>query len=292
MGREWRKQLVQAVVTGVLIAAPFLYRNYVLSGYLIYPVAATGWFEPDWKIPPADVAFEAAYIKKYARLTYAQMSVPTEDEEVVAMEFVNRPVGRWFPEWYGSLEARWKAILAVNLFLVFPLSASLIRRERHTAIWQFAILFNALAWFFTAPDPRFAAGILYLGCAATVAFFAQPLLGRLNPRGFAVAGMAVGIVFVLTMGYVAYKSIRNEGWQANNLTYPAALEVADGEKLLVGKMEVTLVRYGKCYNAPLPCTLVIEEGLTPRGNRLQDGFRIEKRQEAPSRDKLSPLIEQ
>lgn len=30
---------------------PHLIRNFILSGYLIYPVASSGWFNVDWKIP-------------------------------------------------------------------------------------------------------------------------------------------------------------------------------------------------------------------------------------------------
>ncbi len=271
MRNAMRKQLAQAAVIGLLIIAPFLYRNYVLSGYLVYPILETGLFEPDWKMPVAAVRAEEQHIRKYAHLAFPPEGVPAVEDDIVP-EFTSRPFGAWLPQWFSGLEHRWKAILICNVLLLIPLPASIARRAWHEAAWQFAILANALAWFLTTPDPKYAAGILFTGCAATAAFFLKGLF-PLWKTGFSAVAVSVFALLILLMGYVGYKSVRHEGLPVNNLLYPAPLAVAGVERRPLGSFEVGVPMDGKCYNAPLPCTLVIKKGLMPRGTRPQDGFR-------------------
>jgi len=58
MGLLWRRPArAMAVATlGGLCLAPFLYRNYVLSGYLVYPLYQLDLFNVDWKVAPEILA--------------------------------------------------------------------------------------------------------------------------------------------------------------------------------------------------------------------------------------------
>ena len=53
------------LLTGCVVIAPFLIRNYYLSGYLIYPFPAIDLFDVPWKIPQGVALYDAREIAVY-----------------------------------------------------------------------------------------------------------------------------------------------------------------------------------------------------------------------------------
>ena len=54
--KEWKKIGIY-LLCGCVVLAPWLVRNVLISGWLIYPFAAIDLFSVDWKIP-------ASYLQK------------------------------------------------------------------------------------------------------------------------------------------------------------------------------------------------------------------------------------
>ena len=57
---------------GLLICIPFLSRNIILSGYLIFPFPPIDIFSVDWKVPMEVVVGEIANVKGWARVPYTK----------------------------------------------------------------------------------------------------------------------------------------------------------------------------------------------------------------------------
>jgi hypothetical protein len=50
-GHSWLKKLLIISAIAAMVFVPYFIRNYILSGYLVYPYASINIFNPDWKIP-------------------------------------------------------------------------------------------------------------------------------------------------------------------------------------------------------------------------------------------------
>ena len=184
-GRKAWKVLAALFLLAALVAAPFLLRNVLLSGWLIYPFAGLDLFTVDWKIPKGELLYDAKEIAAYGR-GYHSASM------------ADGPFLLWVRDWFHqqtiSLRLLWVADLC-GLLLTVPALCKwliLLRHERvfgkkklrpHgifplNARWQTgyadfllieAVLYASfLFWFLTAPLLRYGYAYVYLPAALMV----------------------------------------------------------------------------------------------------------------------------
>lgn len=60
-----KKNILMYIILGFVTVLPWLIRNIIISGYLIYPFPAIDIFNVDWKIPKEDAIFDAYEIKAW-----------------------------------------------------------------------------------------------------------------------------------------------------------------------------------------------------------------------------------
>ncbi|MBQ9991295.1 MAG: hypothetical protein IJP31_10220 [Lachnospiraceae bacterium] len=90
--RERRyREIAIYLVLGIVAVFPYLARNVILSGWLVYPFAGLDLFSVDWKIPIGEVQYDAEEIKVYAK---GMTDVLLKDT----------PIRVWLPEWFGGLK--------------------------------------------------------------------------------------------------------------------------------------------------------------------------------------------
>ncbi len=75
---------------GILTAIPFLIRNVILSGWLVYPFTSIDFFAVDWKIPKGIAAYDAKEIQVWGR-GYS---------DVTRFDI---PIWEWLPDWFAGL---------------------------------------------------------------------------------------------------------------------------------------------------------------------------------------------
>lgn len=184
-GRKAWKVLAALFLLAGLVAVPFLLRNVLLSGWLIYPFAGLDLFAVDWKIPKGELLYDAKEIAAYGR-GYHSASM------------ADGPFLLWVRDWFRqqtvSLRLLWVADLC-GLLLTVPALCKwliLLRREKvfgkkklrpHgifplNARWQTgyadfllieAVLYASfLFWFLTAPLLRYGYAYVYLPAALMV----------------------------------------------------------------------------------------------------------------------------
>ena len=142
------------VLVGFLSFLPFLIRNVILSGYLIYPVTAIDLFDVVWKIPAEYVKVDSQQITAWGRALYD-------------ISKLDLPLAEWLPIWWGGQQVYGKFLIfsqAVGMCLVtfiFLRRVDRSHRLRNDMIVFYVTLLGGVAlWFLAAPFIRY--GLAYL----------------------------------------------------------------------------------------------------------------------------------
>ena len=250
-----RKRLTTICAIGLLLGTPFLVRNYVLSGYLIYPFPAIDVFDVDWKIPTDIANQEKAHVANWAKIPHVSA------KKIEAMS-----VQEWLPEWWKRKPLPMKGILLVNVFGVLAL-VSFLLRKRYLLAWLQTVVLVSLGFIFlNGPDPRFVHGFLFIG---------------------------LGLVVLSVLEWISLKIVLNQ-WLVAVFLGACILgglvksDVAHGTFLLphgLEKVGTTTVSTNFNYFIPvekqtcfynLPCAPEKNKFLRLRGETLQSGFRVER----------------
>lgn len=156
------KQIAIFIGLGILIMAPYLIRNVVISGWLIYPFTVIDLFDVDWKIPAEIAAYDAKEIQVWGRGLY----------DVAAYEL---PISEWFPAWFGAQGMVDRlfvvaGIVAVPVSIVGLILAAVKKNKVLTDYMLAAVVVNSsfLFWLLSAPLIRY--GCVYVWLASTVTF--------------------------------------------------------------------------------------------------------------------------
>jgi hypothetical protein len=175
-------------------------------------------FNPDWKLPISSVDGESNWIKSWAKL-------PGQPQQMV----LQLPISKWLPIWFsikplGSQIALFTMLLP---FFVIPISA--IKKDILSLKIAIIIIAYLSFWFITAPDPRFAIGIISFASAFGASFlinlfisFAQnnakatELFGKISRRAPIIfVSACMGVLIVSNWGIINY------GVRLSNITHPA-----------------------------------------------------------------------
>lgn len=258
--------LPAALSVSTLVVAPWLARNIILSGYLVYPFAAIDLFNVDWKIPAVYVIRQANAITAWARL-------PQQDTQVV----LQLPFTRWVPAWWRAQQAFSRQMLVgIGLgscvWLVLSLASMLRPGKISAAVRRYAILYLAgwagiIFWFASAPDIRFSYGFLAILLCLLAAPLIQLLLVRLGR--FAVPLMTAAILVLLFyQAYGVYQMRSQVRWllPADYPSAPVALRT-------LSQFDTNMPTTGnQCWYAALPCTPTHNPEVRMRSASLQEGF--------------------
>lgn len=172
--------IVKCILAGVTIIIPFIIRNVIISGYLLYPYKVTGISLLDWKMPESVLDSDMAEIIAWAR---GNMDVTRNGEHI----------WQWFFQWYLSINILWKGLMVLSLFAIVYIVINVIREGkaiRGALVCMYAsCILGLIFWLLTAPLPRY--GTIYmitLPCLATAIVLEKinknklvnVLLGRLS----------------------------------------------------------------------------------------------------------------
>lgn len=259
--------------TAVLIGLPFIIRNVILSGYLLYPFPDLDLFAVDWKIPIEEVQLEKDLVEGWAKQPYGSTYME-KFEDIPAI--LDLPFGEWLSVWWPAQSMKWKLFMLLSL-LGIPLGIlSWFKKEHAYAILFGTIFLNLLFWFDQAPQPRFAYGFLFFNIALILGYIFSFFLRIFHPKKlifiafllflpalFVIRGE---IVFTPITGtallYPTYETkIKTENFDAANFS------------LRIPSEEPPASIYW-CYNAPLPCTPLPKQSLEMRGETFRQGFRV------------------
>lgn len=109
--RSERQQLLRILILLTLIVFPWLVRNIIITGWLVYPFPSIDLFSFDWQVPISNVIAEKFAVTGYARS-------PGE----LSLNAAQMNISDWFPPWWHRIGSRMDKIVLL-LSLVSPIIA-------------------------------------------------------------------------------------------------------------------------------------------------------------------------
>jgi hypothetical protein len=252
-----------------IVAAPFVVRNVIVSGCLIFPMPWTRLAWISWVVPRKNVAATLAAAEDWARLPYSP--------HVAALD-----VGRWVPGWLHRLTVvEWTFLVALPVLAVLQAAQALRRRgQPWPAGYRLLIalaLVGTLFWLLTAPDPRFGWGSFPF----LALLLAVPLAGRW-------IGRLPGWVPVLLVALVLLDQGRRVAVQdlaglRGHWLWPVPPPAAETRLVSAGPVAVRVPVQGElCGDAPLPCAPALDPAAVPLGATLDAGWTTSNTSATPS----------
>lgn len=142
------KRIWGNIIAAVFIVLPFLIRNVILSGYLVYPYAGIDLFSVDWKMAESDVNNDSLFIKIYGW----GYTTKQEYEDSLLQRI---------PHWFHTQRTGTQMLILVGTvcaaILMFRLYRFMRSKRLRESIFTGTILLSLLFWFLTAPLDRYGA---------------------------------------------------------------------------------------------------------------------------------------
>jgi hypothetical protein len=153
-----RKKYLIVVRMGLLLTlllTPMLIRNFISTGYPVYPSTFAAFYKADWTLEKAVVLDIQKYITAYARYPVLRsQSVGEYDKSLVD----------WLPLWWDHLyivdRAAMIVVISGVLLNVFFLRKVRRAYSRRLSAGLLVAMLGTGFWFVNAPDPRFGTGFI------------------------------------------------------------------------------------------------------------------------------------
>lgn len=266
------KAILTHVAAGLAVLAPWMIRNVIISGYLVYPWAGLDLFHPDWKMDPAVLAGDSEDIRMFARGLRS------------AAEYDNSLLG-WVPRWFLLQSVGERMLLIVGIICIPVILYLLIkcfhRKEYALAALLAAAMVNLVFWFFSAPHMRYGGPYIYVLVVMTLGTLAGKADGSIQrpvktaEKLLRAAAMAVTAVFLIQYGWklTEIPGMERKAFvrQPDYLAWPATQYPVDNVHIwmpdegdLIGYFAFPATSQGKQLNV-----------LRLRGESFEEGFRHE-----------------
>ena len=256
------RAILAHVAGGLAILLPFLIRNVIISGYLVYPYAGLDLFHVDWKMDKAVLAEDSLDIKMFARGIRS------------AAEYDNSLAG-WIPQWFLKQSVGDRVVLALGVLCIpivlFLLWRSLQKKEYAQMALLGTGLVNLFFWLITAPHMRYGGPYIYMLVAVTLGTVGFARRDRILP----VAAVIVLVPYLVFYGVKVAETpeILSEHLfgQPDYLAWPGTQYPVDGQHIwmpdegdLIGYFAFPATSQGRQLNV-----------LRLRGESFREGFRHE-----------------
>ena len=149
------RDIIRYIIAGIVVVIPFLVRNVILSGYLVYPMAGIDIFNFDFKMSPEMVTYDAREVQTYGRC--------------IAVEDYAKPISFWIGGWFKSLDKINKVCFIFAILALFVVLGSLIYvlvRKRYKELATLSVVLVCGICFLylmaTSPNIRFACVFIWM----------------------------------------------------------------------------------------------------------------------------------
>jgi len=245
-----------------LFCFPWLVRNIIISGYLIFPIYQINLFSVDWKLPVEETKIIVRWIKSWARIPELR------PEKVLDNGFFH-----WFRDWGHKELLRNMIMIPIILHLsVVVLFFSQLKEDvkKSWPIYTGAV-FSVGYWFIMAPDPRFGYGFLVVLKAFLLSFLVLLIFNNIKSfiRHFIVF-LFVAKIVIYTISGISHVSDFPDSLKTALFPYrshqPREYTSRHGVKIYVSE-EAGYI---------LPAAQKPRPDLEMRGDDYSDGFRSRK----------------
>jgi hypothetical protein len=282
-GARAKMQLaVRLLLPALLLYLPWLGRNIILSGWLVYPFPYVDLFHVDWKAP-REILLVDNYFTRYSPILGDKLKYVHQKPSLVFLD--------WFPSWFLNVRHIAPAIFLVMVMAFFSpllwLARYITRRKPANAadILYWLVYAMIWVWAITSPDARF--GISFM--ALSVALVLLPAVEG-DRRMPATVLPALLIAFTAWYLYSDYRFVKKDQKKRIDLQaiddknpwiyprYDAGYMLRSAQGLPYTFMKNGVKLYHPTHRLPcnensLPCMGWGYGEIEMRGNTLDDGFR-------------------
>jgi hypothetical protein len=261
------KYWIACLAAGIIIVSPLLIKNYITTGYPVYPVPVS-FNDPDWKLPLEMTDYLRQYIHVSNRF-YNSNSIDFKKVPELMQQ-------SWIHVWATGLLFQQKIIIGLSLLSValFFFKSGLSVSYKSLRGLFLVLILMATGWFFTAPSPRFGYGVLLVLAFFPICFYFGKYFTLQLHKPLII------LTFFIT-GYYLYLKSQPFFEHPDYFVHTAKLEQPPARIITINGMNFNLpeiINNGwmrDCFNTPLPCICNENKYLKPRGTTLKEGFKME-----------------
>ena len=257
-------------LASALVILPFVLRNLVLSGYLVYPGFPVDLFHFDWAIPVQKVSEESAVLHWFALMP-----------GISRLDFEKLSWLEQYKRWFFNQIPRHKAMLVVLCSLPVLTVCLLPFRKFRSRLVEYRGLVGAesmlilgiLFWLVTAPVFRFGYGFIIAALTLAGAFILLFLNDLLHPPKPHIIWtiILIALVFIFQAGMVSINSDHLSKIWLKPLDYPSW----HTQTCQFGNFSMQCAsQYASCWYDPFPCALVGNDKVFMRGTDFSQGFKV------------------
>ena len=251
-----------------LIITPWIVRNIILTGWLIYPFPDIHLFNFDWQVPLLNVIEEKNAIIGWARNPGEHYLAP-----------LKMGILEWVLIWWQKVSIFNKLIFMPALFSPFiAISISLINKIKIDFITYLIIIASFLGvsfWLFSAPDFRFGLAFIVISAFSPFLYLKFSWQQKHKPP-FLFTGLItiIGCCFAMQNMEKIISTRRNF---ASLVISPEHIKTPNNIIFNSYKINGTTIYFplegDRCFDHCLPCSIYKHDDLELRGCTLQSGFR-------------------
>jgi hypothetical protein len=269
---------------GIIFILPWIIRNIILTGYLLYPFEGIDFFNFDWKVPVEKVQETKGWVYSWAKIPFYNY------KEVLDKSFTD-----WFVIWWEMKDLKNRRLFSIALIspllFIFALICNKNKFNKNIVLSYFICYLSFVFWLFQAPDFRFSFSIiLILNVFIIMIIFNY----KIFQHKYIMHG--INIFMISTLLILAEKSfiLFSEDYNINipktylfkPIDYKSYVKNCQAKFIknkyyLKNNKEVILygidpINASRCFDA-FPCSAYLNENIKLRGNSLNDGFKYEKK---------------
>jgi hypothetical protein len=256
-----RKGLIFSILVAIgLPLGIWILQNWLLSGYLIYPLEFTALGSPDWQVPPENMQ------KKFYSEQFGAFAPPA----VYNLQ--------WLRSWFSAhnTDSRLIILLASMFFIAFPFVLQRVKKtaafRRDMIVFYLLLLLPAVIWLFSVTEPRYGFGTLVIAALFVPGFLIVGIQRKLP------VVWPFPVLIIPLMALNCRKSLAEFEGQGRPFLIPEAVPQVTYRSLQCGNFTAncpqqykTPVPSGKpvfCWDCPFPCFPL--EGITDSAFVFED----------------------
>jgi hypothetical protein len=273
----------QTLIYGTIFILPWIIRNVILTGYVLYPFEEVDFFNFDWEVP-------AEKVKETKDWVYSWAKIPFYDSK----EVLNKSFSDWFSIWWEMTDIKNRRLFIVALISPVLLTVvSLLKRHKFNKVFitAYSICYlGFIFWLLKAPDFRFSFSlILLLNISVLIKIFDFNLFYHKYTYHFIIIIMFSTLIINTKKSFILfsedYKVYELTSYLYKPINYITFVKKCNAEFIknkysLENKKEIILYspsqnNSSRCFDV-IPCSAYLNKNIKLRGNSLNDGFKYKK----------------
>lgn len=258
----------------LLFTLPWLIRNVITTGYVLFPVTIIDIFNFDWKVPVENVNILQDWIYSWARIPFK------DSKEVLNMGFLE-----WFRVWWDKLLMINKRLFILAIISPFIyLFYSFFKKDVRKKLIPISIaLIIMILWLLTAPDIRFSFSVILFLALSPMLLIPVVVLKFFKMKFLPYILSFYTLFLIYQKAITLFKEdydIKNFSEyhylptdvsiikEKRNIKYNS--KVFNSEKNIINIFEPNPT-HSQCFDK-FPCSWYIDSNIRLRGEDLGDGF--------------------